>query len=467
MNQTHIKVRSDQQQLLLPLNSNGNLQLSILKQYFPQATGLTYFNENQKRALLIESGSENLITSKKRKHVHETVEEIKGIQGLSSTRKTDMTKMKTKRADVHPAPAPQQRITKKIRLGWLRKTKNSYEQVIKSLGGIREIPLEVGKTYSVSDIKNLAVEEFSKDSEVTFANSEIQLGLFDHTILSSFKDSKGHECDLWTFLKERKSRNFTLYLITSLKGQVTPSGQNEKVLSRDWEENSSGSCYPNAQLSLKKVETKPKSSSQEFRKCIHLENNILIYYELIRKSEYTGSFCISYLLKDDLYENEFEEYGRIPVDTFDPMNAGHKVSGIEVDGKALLSIYTDNDSLTRVFDFPGVEMIEDGTHYILYDVNELNGKCDDKNGVGVITNCTDECKPVFTWYKDGTMISQGLFRYWINDIDKDASYKCIIHCKSQNLELTSSNFKWSEHIQCCDSTQLDKTIDLLKDPKSS
>lgn len=33
--------------------------------------------------------------------------------------------------------------------------------------------------------------------------------------------------------------------------------------------------------------------------------------------------------------------------------------------------------------------------------------------------------------------------------------------------MASSNFRWSEHSKCCDSTQLDKTIDLLKDPKSS
>lgn len=324
------------------------------------------------------------------------------------------------------------------------------------------------KTYSVSDIKNLAVEEFSKDSEVTFANSEIRLGLFDHTILSSFRDSKGHECDLWTFLKERKSRHFTLYLMTSPKDQVTPSGLNEKVFSLDREKSSSGSCYPYDKLSSpKKIETKSKSTSRDFRKSTHSENNIFIYYELIHQSQYTGSICISYLLKNDLYQNRLEVYVHIPVDEFDPMDAGHKISGIEVDGKVLLSIYTDYDNLTRVFDFPTAEMVEDGTHYILYDVTELNGKCENKNGVGVITNCTDESKPVFTWYKDGKIISKGLLRYWIYDIDKDSSYKCVINCKSQNLELASSNFRWREHSKCCDSTQLDKTINLLKDPKSS
>lgn len=56
MNHTHIKVRYNEQDVLLPLNVKGNLQLSILKHYFPQATGSTYLDKNQKHALLIECG---------------------------------------------------------------------------------------------------------------------------------------------------------------------------------------------------------------------------------------------------------------------------------------------------------------------------------------------------------------------------------------------------------------------------
>ncbi|KAH0540265.1 hypothetical protein KQX54_015172 [Cotesia glomerata] len=103
--------------------------------------------------------------------------------------------------------------------------------------------------------------------------------------------------------------------------------------------------------------------------------------------------------------------GCMPIAEFNPIDAGHKIAEIQVDDKVLLLIYTSNDDLSRDFNFPAVDILDDDNHYILYDVNEFHGRCEDKNGVGVITNCTDSCKPIFSWYKDDKIVSQGLLKY--------------------------------------------------------
>lgn len=55
MDQNFVKVRHENNEILLPLSDNGNLKFSILKQYFPNAVGLTYIKNQQTRGVLIES----------------------------------------------------------------------------------------------------------------------------------------------------------------------------------------------------------------------------------------------------------------------------------------------------------------------------------------------------------------------------------------------------------------------------
>ncbi|KAH0535101.1 hypothetical protein KQX54_013426 [Cotesia glomerata] len=91
------------------------------------------------------------ISSKKRKPVHEMINKIQLSQGVNSS-KTHMTKMKNKWADCSTVVSVQPTL-KRVRLGWLVKRGDRYEQMKKPIGGVREVPLEVGKKYLVSDIK--------------------------------------------------------------------------------------------------------------------------------------------------------------------------------------------------------------------------------------------------------------------------------------------------------------------------
>ncbi|KAH0563621.1 hypothetical protein KQX54_003248 [Cotesia glomerata] len=355
------------------------------------------------------------------------IDKIQLSQGVNSS-KTHMTKMKNKWADCSTVVSAQPTL-KKVRLGWLVKRGDRYEQMKKP------------------------IEEFSCNSEVSFQNSDVRLGLFDRIILTSFRDSKGISCDLWTFLKEQKLRLFTLYIITSPKGCAETCEQLKTIQSSHHEN-------ANPQLSRPNKDLKG-STAVSHKNSAPLKNTIFMNYEVIHQSEYTSDYCICYLHKNDLYNHKLDEYGCMPIAEFNPIDSGHKIAEIQVDDKVLLLIYISNDDLSRDFNFPAVDILDDDNHYILYDVNEFHGRCEDKNGVGVITNCTDSCKPIFSWYKDDKIVSQGLLKYWISDIDQDSVYKCIVRCKSQNLELISSNFKWSENNKFRESTLQTNTLQIL------
>ncbi|KAH0540264.1 hypothetical protein KQX54_015171 [Cotesia glomerata] len=92
------------------------------------------------------------------------------------------------------------------------------------------------------------IEKFSCNSEVSFQNSDGRLGLFDRTILTSFRDSKGISCYLWTFLKEQKSRLFTLYIITSPKGCAETCEQLKTIQSSHHENANPQFSRPNKDL---------------------------------------------------------------------------------------------------------------------------------------------------------------------------------------------------------------------------
>ncbi|XP_074110706.1 uncharacterized protein LOC141534949 isoform X2 [Cotesia typhae] len=100
----------------------------------------------------------NSITSKKRKLVHKMIDKIQLSQGVNSS-KSHMTKMKNKRADCSTVVSAQPTL-KRVRLGWLVKRGDRYEKMKKPLGGVKEVPLEVGNRYLVSDIKKNAREIF-------------------------------------------------------------------------------------------------------------------------------------------------------------------------------------------------------------------------------------------------------------------------------------------------------------------
>ncbi|CAG5072745.1 Protein of unknown function, partial [Cotesia congregata] len=204
MDQGFIKIRHENNEISLPLSKNGNLKLSVLKQYFPNAVGLTYITNRQTRGVLIESqelvinpaincydihiGSEfkNPITSKKRKIVEDMLSRISEANPSTSS--------KIKPLEPLCGSTSKSVTFRRISIGWLRKTDNTYAQVKGTLGGIRELRLEASKKYFVDDIKKLAIEEFAQDNELSFANCDTHLGRFNGTILSSFTNNAGKEC---------------------------------------------------------------------------------------------------------------------------------------------------------------------------------------------------------------------------------------------------------------------------------
>lgn len=63
---------------------------------------------------------------------------------------------------------------------------------------------------------------------MSFANCDTYLGRFNGTIIPSFINSVGKECDLWEFLKDQKTKRFSFYLLTSLKKYISLKDDSNK-----------------------------------------------------------------------------------------------------------------------------------------------------------------------------------------------------------------------------------------------
>ncbi|CAG5075817.1 Protein of unknown function [Cotesia congregata] len=163
------------------------------------------------------------------------------------------------------------------------------------------------------------------------------------------------------------------------------------------------------------------------------DDNVCITYERVVVSEYSNDLSIAYYSKEDLYNTEIENVGNLSMDEFDPVLNGFRISSISVNGKVLLDIYTDSD-MTRMYTFSSTKTIHGGYHYILHDTQELHGKCNGVHGVGIITNCTDDCGTIFTWYENGKLLKQEKFGYWLSNIASDRKYHCVFSCKYNSLK---------------------------------
>ncbi|CAG5093263.1 Similar to SIS8: Probable serine/threonine-protein kinase SIS8 (Arabidopsis thaliana) [Cotesia congregata] len=425
-----VKIHYNCDEILLPLTTGGNLKLSVLKQYFPSAVGLTYIKDGHSFGVKIK----NPIISKKRKLVEEMLSKLPAydqqILGSSKSKNTilnnpyiSMLQFMTKPGYSTSASTstPQGTSSKKqelisyrkILVGWLRNQDGIFKQVLKPLGGVKQLSLEVGKNYTVEDITVLATQEFEKNSDLSFDKYKVLLGHFNGSVISNFKNGMDQE-----------TKRFVFYLLTFLK--------NEPSMVQDISEPSKGKL----------------------------------------PFQYTKDKSIACVQKEDLYQMRYDDLYRLTIDEFDPFKNGFRVAEISTGGKILLNIYTDPENLQREFLFPAADIIEDeedsnNNHYIIHDVDELNGYCENKLGVGVITNCKDRCKFVFVWYKDEKLFEQGQFRYWISGIDVSSTYRCVIKCQSMDQEISSGNFKYNDDENSSKSTLMDNALCILKKAQNS
>ncbi|XP_074115475.1 uncharacterized protein LOC141538082 [Cotesia typhae] len=363
---------------------------------------------------------------------------------------------------------------RKILVGWLRNQDGIFKQVLKPLGGVKELLLEIGKNYTVEEITVLATQELEKNSDVSFAKYKVLLGHFNGSVISNFKNEMDKEGDIWHFLRDQKSKRFVFYLLTFLKNEpsryISEPSKCPSKLPLTLHDSKTDS-YDNIE-SKEKHHRKLNDKSNLSTTSAKVNNNINIYYECVIVSKYTGDNSIACVEKENLYHMRFEDLCYLTIDEFDPCRNGFRVAQITAGGKILLNINTDPENLQREFLFPAADIIEDeedlnNNHYIIHDVDELNGYCENKLGIGVITNCKDRCKSVFVWYKDEKLFEQGQFRYWISGIDVTSTYRCVIKCQSKDLEISSGSFKYNDDKNLSKSTLMDNALCILKKAQNS
>ena len=115
--------------------------------------------------------------------------------------------------------------TRLLKIGWKHRTSSSckFVQMKEPTGGLKNIELNINKSYSCKEIKDLAVEEMkSKRNVFYFTDATIELGNYNNDIFKEFKDDSGKECDFWKFCPKirQKNRRIKLYILTTEKDEL-------------------------------------------------------------------------------------------------------------------------------------------------------------------------------------------------------------------------------------------------------
>ncbi|XP_014233116.1 dentin sialophosphoprotein-like [Trichogramma pretiosum] len=321
-------------------------------------------------------------------------------------------------------------LTKVLRVGWLnRATPNDkYEPMEKPLGNCQKLKLIENKIYGALDIKQMAVKKFTGRKNFDLEELyHVQLGHVgsgdeETQIIDEFAKPDGSICDIWGYCR---ANNTTPYKL-KLSLLTTAKNPNRTIV-----------ATPARSRSVRRICSAPTRPV--------LQDNVRIYYEYQRTSKYTNDRSVTEMEIDELLVRVREDnHGEGPeiIDNFDPLNYGYTISRLEVDGKQLLHVTTEDDG--RLSYEYHESVVDPEPHSILFDTDVVSGACRGQYGVGVVLSCTHRCSPVITWYKDDAMIKEAEQMYWIRDVydwldDETHVWHCTIKCKEMKKPLRSKN----------------------------
>uniref|UniRef100_A0ABD2VY72 Tubulin--tyrosine ligase-like protein 9 n=1 Tax=Trichogramma kaykai TaxID=54128 RepID=A0ABD2VY72_9HYME len=321
-------------------------------------------------------------------------------------------------------------LTKVLRVGWLnRATPNDkYEPMEKPLGLCQKLKLTENKIYTALDIKQMAMKKFTGRKNFDLEELyDVQLGHVgtgdeETQTIDEFAKPDGSICDIWGYCR---ANNTTPYKL-KLSLLTTAKNPNRTIV-----------ATPARSRSVRRICSAPTRPV--------LQDNVRIYYEYQRTSKYTNDRSVTEMEIDELLVRVREDnHGEGPeiIDNFDPLNFGYTISRLEVDGKQLLHVTTEDDG--RLSYEYHESVVDPEPHRILFDTDVVSGACRGQYGVGVVLSCTHRCSPVITWYKDDAMIKEAEQMYWIRDVfdwldDETHVWHCTIKCKEMKKPLRSKN----------------------------
>lgn len=312
---------------------------------------------------------------------------------------------------------------KTLRIGWLHKEvgDRKFQRMKKPLGGVRRLKLDESSVYTAGQIRQMAIDQFADSLEDRYS---VQLGLFDGRVLTDFELPNGEVCDLWAYCRAHNKTPYQLNLfILTHPIYVSHADCAGEKLTRS-----------RRRTLIRTGEFVPR-------------DDVEVLFHLARVSKYSGELSCTECRRRDLHAYFLEEqFGDGPaIEQFDPLNHGYSISRIQKNERVLLHIGIEGDCMNRSFHFPSAEADDQQSatdrHVVLHDVDEVQGICDGRFGLGFVPSCT--CREAtFTWYRDGELYRSGESVYWLDDIElapgcEASSFYCVVTCQAGQVELKS------------------------------
>ncbi|XP_077265785.1 uncharacterized protein LOC143899397 isoform X2 [Temnothorax americanus] len=225
----HIIVKDENSTVKLP-TQNCRVRFKSVKTYFPEASGLVYYDsDNEQCGLELINDEFQLIPGKieyrifyanlskhpnfknegKKKRFQEIMAIIDGEGNNSSG-----TNFFEKKVGVN------KNVKRIIHIGWKHKIdeRNKFIHIKEPIAGAKTIELDQAKKYRLAKVKNMILEAMkTEENSKYFEGSVVDIGNYNGEIYDDFRSCS--EENFWDFVQKIRSRNSTLrlYLLTQKK----------------------------------------------------------------------------------------------------------------------------------------------------------------------------------------------------------------------------------------------------------
>ncbi|XP_051157064.1 proto-oncogene tyrosine-protein kinase Src-like isoform X2 [Leptopilina boulardi] len=242
-----IKIKDGKNCIRLPTEKN-TISLKTIKNYFPQASGLIYFNTKDEKCgvQLIENDFFKLVdgvdqyeifnssvinipskhpdnkSNIKMKRINEIMDVINKEEKFFPAKNSEVKKASNK-------IVVNKKNRKIINIGWKHKQDENgkFFHTKEPIAGAKTLELDQNISYHLKDIRNMIVEAIkTEENSKYFEGSIVDIGNYNEEVYDAFRVHEDE--NFWDFAKECRGNNSTLrlYLLTTKKSLSKQNGAN-------------------------------------------------------------------------------------------------------------------------------------------------------------------------------------------------------------------------------------------------
>ncbi|XP_028982438.1 uncharacterized protein LOC114841580, partial [Diachasma alloeum] len=223
-----ISVTHGRHTVFLPINDNGNVELRVLRDHFPEAQGLICRENKENVRELPIVGQEIILDPQvqqydvytcEQKNLEENINEGEAKQIITNLvkqlrgGKKDVNSTKSKKSPIPRTSSPIQinrptgrptSKTAKLQLGRMHKFEGNFIQIKSPHMAMVTLELSRSEEYSTEDLSTLGQKEFRDENPWNSDANTFHIGNFRERFLRGFRDKDDQPCDLWKYFGCRK-----------------------------------------------------------------------------------------------------------------------------------------------------------------------------------------------------------------------------------------------------------------------